>query len=273
MNSSTRDPRSPREPIYGTGGTTSLDYGNQRGKAVESYAMEPVYGTRRDVDPPSRSESLYGRKVSVYRQEATYGMASSVTHQTQETETSNGSSAVAISPSDTSKDSAYGSVHGTSMQSQNDWTNNGHDANNSQGQGHVPGSYQTGSNPTYNPSTGPSAIPVAHNHHQSHMAAGQGPMSSSSSSSTGQGSSSSYHAQNAHIYAQKFRSDLVSPKGHHSPSYTPGTYHSPVQYWTFSDGRVGIDPITRSNHGKCTYSFKSWLETNRFFFLLFHSII
>ena len=228
-----RDLRSPREPIYGTqsGNSSSSpsDCYNANSQVqrcqVESYQMEPVYGTRRDlvvVQPPSRSESLYGRHKSpanaaavataapyARNQEQSYTMPphSAETQLSSNINASSNIVAIAASPSDTSKDSAYGSVHGTSMQSQsNEWQNSSNQQQQLQQQqqqqqqselnhGHVAGNYS--------------------HHHHHHPG------------------SSSYN--NTHLYAQKFRSDLVSPKGHnaHSPSssMTPASaFHSPVQY-------------------------------------------
>lgn len=185
----------PREPIYGTSGPSS-DYTNRC--KPESYQMEPVYGTRRDIEsvaPPNRTDNPYNRKPTNYRQDSSaYSM---IPARQEIADTSN---TAPLSPSDTSKDSAYGSVHGASMQnsSATEWHNSSQEQ-------------RTDNQINYPPTTSYNPAPA----HQSMHAQG----------SAGQ---PSFAHQNAHLYAQKFRPDLVSPGNQQSPS--PGAFHSPVQY-------------------------------------------
>ena len=182
---------SPREPVYSA---RNAGAGQDRCKP-ESYQLEPIYQTRREVAPPSavvepaqRSENLYDRKVQTYRPEAT---AYNRRPNQEQMETSANSTGVQISPSDTSKDSAYGSVHGTLIQSPAEWPHN-----------------QEMTNQT--------------NYNQQHM-------QHASAFAPHQPNQGPYQIQQqpaGHQYAQKFRADLISPNGQHSP----GSFHSPVQY-------------------------------------------
>ena len=123
---------------------------------------------------------------------SSYNRSPAAQDQTMETSSSS-ASAAPISPSDTSKDSAYGSVHGPAQDS--NWSN------------HV-------------------------NQQQTNYSAGFHPIP--------------YQPPAGPIYPQKFRSGLISPTAshhhHHSgggmqqqshspSSHTPGSFHSPVQYW------------------------------------------
>ena len=165
--------RPPQQPIYGARRTAETEmreplYGRtlQDRSKPECYQLEPIYGTRRHPETiitasieqqqqqRPQAENLYGRSIQQNMD----------------------NSSVPISPSDTSKDSAYGSVH--------------HHHPNA---GHHPHDWSAGS--SYQP------------------------------------------VGNGHVYAQKFRTDLMSPTGgQHSPSSqnmtaTPGSaFHSPVQY-------------------------------------------
>lgn len=197
---------SPREPVYGTRSNAA---GHDRSKP-ESYQLEPIYQTRREVvpvaptpaEPAQRGESLYDRKVPTYRPEATVSAYNRRPTQEQ-METSGTSTGAPISPSDTSKDSAYGSVHGNSIQSPAEWTAH---------------SQETNQNTNYNQQQ------VQHLQHASAFAPHQ----------PNQGS---YHIQQqqqqqqqpvGHQYAQKFRADLMSPNS--QQQHSPGSFHSPVQY-------------------------------------------
>lgn len=187
---------SPREPVYATRNAAT---NNDRSKP-ESYQLEPIYQTRREVvpsaavEPAQRGESLYDRKVPTYRPEATVSAYNRRPAQEQ-METSGTSAGAPISPSDTSKDSAYGSVHGNSVQSPNvEWSAHNQDIN-------------------------PTNYNQQHLQHASAFAPhqpNQGPYQIQQQAGTG------------HQYAQKFRADLMSPNG--QQQHSPGSFHSPVQY-------------------------------------------
>ena len=203
-DASIHNPRSPREPIYGSSAGAGAvaasasasgppsDFSNRSTK-IESFQLEPVYGTRRDVEQQNRNEMLYGgRKVtpsySARQVESSYTItsaASSVPTGRQDLETSNNSGAP-ISPSDTSKDSAYGSVHGAALPATVEW--------------------QTANQDT--------AL-QNQNNYNSHFNASK------------QCQAGAFQQQH---YGQKFRADLLSPASQHSPTHTTGSFHSPVQY-------------------------------------------
>lgn len=194
-----------REPVYATRTQSS---GHDRSKP-ESYQLEPIYQTRREVvpsvatvEPAQRGESLYDRKVPTYRPEATVAAYNRRPNQEQ-METSGTSTGAPISPSDTSKDSAYGSVHGNSIQSPSEWPaqeNNQSNYNQQQQQQHVPHLQHASA---FSPH-----LPNPPN---------QGPYQM-------QQQQAGHH----HHYAQKFRADLISPSG--QQQHSPGSFHSPVQY-------------------------------------------
>ena len=189
---------SPREPVYSARNTA----GQQQDRSKpESYQLEPIYQTRREVAPPSavvepaqRGENLYDRKVPTYRPEATVAAYSRRPNQEQ-METSANSTEAPISPSDTSKDSAYGSVHGTSVQSPAEWPHNHQEMGN-----------QTNYNQQQHIQHASAFAP--HQPNQGHYQLQQQPA--------------------GHQYAQKFRADLISPNG--QQQHSPGSFHSPVQY-------------------------------------------
>lgn len=185
-----------REPVYATRTQSS---GHDRSKP-ESYQLEPIYQTRREVvpsvaavEPAQRGESLYDRKVPTYRPEATVAAYNRRPNQEQ-METSGTSTGAPISPSDTSKDSAYGSVHGNSIQSPAEWPaqENNQSNYNQQHLQHASAFSPHLPNP---PNQGPYQMQQQAGHH--------------------------------HHYAQKFRADLMSPNGQ---QHSPGSFHSPVQY-------------------------------------------
>lgn len=161
----------------------------------ESYQLEPIYQTRREVSTVAPSvehpTQQQQQRTGPYRQRAG-GQQDQM--ETSTTSTATGGGGAPVSPSDTSKDSAYGSVHGNSIQSPNEWpaaNQEGHHQMNYNQQMQQQQQQQHGfvqpTNPASYPSTG-------HHHHQQ-------------------------------IYGQKFRADLISPQQH-----SPGSFHSPVQY-------------------------------------------
>lgn len=112
-----RPPANRAESVYGARPArqlTDADLGREavynrasqqdRAKA-ETYQLEPIYQTRREA---TQNEAVYGRKTAYRNQE-----------QNQEVVPAGGP----LSPGDTSKDSAYGSVHGNSVHQANaDWS-------------------------------------------------------------------------------------------------------------------------------------------------------
>ena len=224
--------RSPRlvEPLY-----------NQHDRSQpESYQLEPIYQTRREVittatasveqQSNQRAENIYGRKVSAYRAETNVSGSAFVRpsqQQPDQMETST-TSAAPISPSDTSKDSAYGSVHGTStIQSPPEWSSTA--TTHAAAVAHIQSD------------TIPAAVMNSYNQQQQQLQLQQQQLQQSNGGFHPHGAfaqpsvSSNGQQQHSHVYAQKFRADLLSPNHHlhqqHSPSHTPGSsFHSPVQY-------------------------------------------
>ena len=230
--------RSPRgEPLYNGTGNSHQQQQHDRSQP-ETYQLEPIYQTRREVvatvEPSvQRTENIYGRKVPAYRPETNVtgsafvrpSQPSSQQQQQQQEQMETSATSVApISPSDTSKDSAYGSVHGTSaIQSPAEWPNT-HQIQSDTIPAAVMNSYNQQQQQLLQQQQQLQATGGFHSH--PHGAFQPPTAMNSSSSSNGQ--------QHSHVYAQKFRADLLSPNHHlhqqHSPSHTPGSFHSPVQY-------------------------------------------
>ena len=203
-----RSPRSPREPIYGA---ACSDYSGHSGRSTkpECFQLEPVYTARPEssASPATTAATAAAttaaatavtttqRNDYVRKMTPTYRMGPpSALPPRPELETSNHSSAP-ISPSDTSKDSAYGSVHGANAHNPaSEWTSAG---------------------------THHSAFNMVPFQQQQQLNQRQQQLQQ-------QQQQQQHQQQHQPLYAQKFRGDLLSPASRHSPS--AGSFHSPVQY-------------------------------------------
>ncbi|XP_046637937.1 neurogenic protein big brain-like [Daphnia pulicaria] len=199
-----------REPVYATRAPS-----HDRSKP-ESYQLEPIYQTRREVvpsvaavEPAQRGESLYDRKVPTYRPEATVAAYNRRPNPEQMETSATSAGGAPISPSDTSKDSAYGSVHGTSIQSPAEWAGHGQENNQS----------------NYNQQQ--QQQQQQHVQHLQHASAFSPHLPNQPPQGSYQIQQQQQQAGHHHHYAQKFRADLMSPN---SQQHSPGSFHSPVQY-------------------------------------------